>query len=270
MFEQHYEPVCRDSPRWGRIAPIPWDIETFGFGVADYEIDDSNASLQYSPRIKEYIKSWAKAHQIELVGARVPAPNIRKLYFFQSLGFNYIDTTLLLRYDRVQSATYRPLKIALTPATEDELEPVVQICGKAFQNGRYHADARIPRHLANRRYQDWARRTFEPENPQILLVARTNGDVCAFSIVQVNGERGHLHLNAVAPQWQGKQVGVGLIASTLRYFQQQGVSYVVAKISAANTPAMNLHSFFGARFYDPQILLHWHAPWATHLVPVEK
>lgn len=270
MFEQHYELMCKDSPNSGRIALVPWDIETFGFGVADYEVDDPNADPHDSSWFREHLEVWAKAHEVELVGTTVPASDTSKLYFFQSLGFRYIDTALAVRYEHVQDAKYPSTKVTVRPAEKDELEPVIQICGEAFQNGRYHADERIPRHLANKRYQEWASRTFAAENPQILLVAKIKGQVCAFSIIQFDSKQGYLHLNAVAPRWQGQKIGIGLLSSTMRYFQKKGVDLVLSKISAANTRAMNLHAFLGARFYNPQILLHWHAPWATHLVITEE
>lgn len=270
MFEQHYELMCKDSPNSGRIALVPWDIETFGFGVADYEVDDPNADPHDSSWFREHLEVWAKAHEVELVGTTIPASDTSKLYFFQSLGFRYIDTALAVRYEHVQDAKYPSTKVTVRPAEKDELEPVIQICGEAFQNGRYHADERIPRHLANKRYQEWASRTFAAENPQILLVAKIKGQVCAFSIIQFDSKQGCLHLNAVAPRWQGQKIGIGLLSSTMRYFQKKGVDLVLSKISAANTRAMNLHAFLGARFYNPQILLHWHAPWATHLVTTEE
>jgi len=270
MFELRYELMCKDSPTSGRIALVPWDIETFGFGVADYEIDEPKAEPHSFPWFREQLEVWAKAHEVELVGTTVPASDSSKLHFFQSLGFRYIDTTLAVRYEHVRSAKYPLMKITVRPAEKEELEEVIQICGQAFQNGRYHADRRVPRHLANKRYQEWSSRTFATENPQLLLVAKIEGQVCAFSVVQFDSEQGYLHLNAVAPQWQGQKVGIGLLSSTMRYFQKKGVDLVRSKISAANTRAMNLHAFLGARFYNPTVLLHWHAPWATHLVTAEE
>lgn len=270
MFEQHYEPICEDSTNLGRIALVPWDIETFGFGVADYETDELETDSLVPSQISRHLEAWSKAHEVELVGTTVPASNSSKLYFLQSLGFRYIDTTLVVRYEQIQTTKYPSAEITLTPAGKNDLTPVIQICGQAFKIGRYHADPCFPRQLADKRYQQWASRTFDPENPQVLLVAKMNDQVCAFSIVQTDGKQGYLHLNAVHPQWQGKRIGSGLIASTMRYFQKQGVSFVLSKISAANVPAINLHSSLGAKFYDPRVLLHWRTPWATHLTTGDK
>ncbi len=270
MFELHYEPISNDLANSGQIALVPWDIETFGFGVANYKTDELNTSLRDSSRLREHLEAWAKTHEVELVSTTISASDIRRRYFIQSLGFRYIDTTMVVRYERVQSTNYPHTKVTLKPAQKDDLAPVMQICGQVFENGRYHADVRVPRDLADKRYQQWASRTFDPANSQILLVLKMRGEVRAFSIVQIGGEQGYFHLAAVAPQWKGKRIGVGLFASTMCYFQKQGASFVLGKISAANAPVINLHASLGARFSDPGVLLHWHAPWATHLVTVGK
>jgi GNAT superfamily N-acetyltransferase len=266
MFERHFEFVSQDNPGSGKIALIPWDIETFGFGVADFQIDYSHKSQQNCHKIKTQIEKWAKDHDIELIGTTVAAGDNAKLAFVESLGFRYIDTTLSVTYKNVQTNRYPASKIELLPADKAALDTVVEICGNAFSNGRYHADKCFPKQLADRRYQDWVRRTLDEGNPQKLLTAAIDGQVCAFSVIQVDGKLGYLQLNAVAPKWQGQKIGYGLIVSSLFYLQKQAVDSVHSKISVSNIRALNLHASLGAKFDDAQVLLHWHAPWAKHLL----
>jgi L-amino acid N-acyltransferase YncA len=270
MFEQQVEPLCKGSTIFGQIALLPWDIETFGFGVADYKADEYEIKSHAPPVFKRAIEHWAKENKVELIGTNISSCQISKLCFFQSVGFSYIDTTLDVHYQNIQSKNYPSMKVTVFPAEAEDLSPVVDICGRAFESGRYHADTRVPRHLADRRYQDWARRTFSPGNPQTLLVARIDNQVCSFSIISISGQEGYIHLNAVEPQFQGQQIGISTIASTISYLQKQRVQSVLSRISAANAPAINMHSFLGGRFCNPSVILHWHAPWATHLKKVVK
>ena len=266
MFEQHFELVSKGNPASGKIALIPWDIETFGFPVADFQIDYTPRIERQSGQIRRHLETWAKSHKIELIGAAVSAEDISKLSFIQSLGFCYIDTTLSVHYLHVQNSEYPQSEIEVFPAVKEQLQTVVEISGRSFKFGRYHCDSLFPKQLADKRYQDWVRRTFDGNNPQRLMVAEMDGRVCAFSVIQIDGPEGHLLLNAVDPDWQGKKIGLGLVASTLRYFQGQGADSVHSKVSVSNARALNLHSKLGARFVNPQILLHWHAPWAQHLL----
>jgi len=261
MFEKHHEPLAYDAPERGRIALLPWDIETFGFGVADYEIDRSERDRLESSSIQASLEAWARAHDVELVGTQVPASDIAGVHFFGRIGFRTIETTLVVRFDNIQKARRdAPREVVLAPAGEQDLEAILRMAGGTFQQGRYHADVRVPRNLADRRYQDWVRRTGLARNPQILLAARTDAEVCGFSIVEIDGRQGYLHLYAVDPSRKGAGIGLSMIVELLRYFHERGAGTVRSKISAANVASMNTLAFLGGRFLDPRVMMHWHAP----------
>lgn len=265
-FEQHFEQVSKENPDFGQIALIPWDIETFGFAVADYKFDFSQNLLSKSARIAETIQLWAKNNNIELVGTTADAADYSKISFIQSLGFRYIDITVLAHYLNIQKISYPATKIELIPAREENLNEVVKISGEVFEYGRYHSDKSFPRQLADKRYQDWVKRSFRKENNQELLVAQKDNQICAFAVIEIKDKEGRLHLNAVARNWQGKGIGLDSIVSMLRYFKKSGVDSVTTKISASNIRVMNLHSKLDANFDNPQVLFHWHAPGTKYLL----
>lgn len=265
-FERHFELVSRDKPDFGQIALIPWDIETFGFGVADYKFDYSQNLLSKSRRIAEKIEKWAKDNNVELVGTTAEATDYSKISFIQSLGFRYIDTTIFIHYLNIQTYSYPDSKLVLVPSTEKQLKDIIQISGEVFETGRYHSDKSFPKKLADKRYQDWVQRAFRKENHQELLAAQKDNQVCAFVITEVKDKEGHLHLNAVSRNWQGKGIGLESILSMLYYFKKSGVERVTTKISVSNIRAMNLHSRLGVQFDNPQILFHWHSPQAENLI----
>jgi GNAT superfamily N-acetyltransferase len=266
MFEQHFEPVSQDNPSSGRIALIPWDIETFGFGVADFQIDYSEECLKNVPRIREQIEKWTKRQDVELVGTTVATEDSVKLSFIQSLGFCYIDTTVWVHYRNVKDSKCPESEIEVVPAGKTQLDAVVEISGRVFKTGRYHNDNSFPKELADKRYQDWVRRAFAGSDNQKLLTAVKNNEVCAFLVTRIEGKKGKILLNAVAPNWQGKGTGAASVAAALCYFKKQGVESVDSKISVSNIRVLNLHSKLGAEFDNPQVLLHWHRPGARHLV----
>ena len=245
---------------------MPWDLETFGFPVADFQIDYLPEILLQKEQISKSLENWAKVHNVELIGATVSAGDISKLSFIQSLGFRYVDSTLLVYYLNVKGGKYPLSEIEVVIAGKDHIESIVEISGKAFMTGRYHCDKSFPKQLANKRYQDWVRRAFKRVGNQLLLAAIKDNQVCAFSVIEIIDREGYIHLNAVDPAQQGQGKGLGLVASTLRYFQREGVDCVRSKISFALTRALNLHSRLGAGFDNPQILLHWHLPDAKHLL----
>jgi L-amino acid N-acyltransferase YncA len=269
-FEQHFEPVSKDNPAFGQIALIPWDIETFGFAVADYKFDFSQNLLSKSALIAEKIQLWAKNNNIELVGTTADAADYSKISFIQSLGFRYIDTTISLRYKNVQKLEFPLSDFEVLPADKAALEGVVEICSSSFSSGRYYADPRFPKHLADKRYQDWVTRAFSQESTQELFVTKVNDEVCGFMVLEARGTEGWLHLAAVLPKWQGKHIGLAVYAASMIYLQKKGVDLVHAKVSASNAPVFNLHTRLGARVYNSEILFHWHALWAEHLIKINS
>jgi ribosomal protein S18 acetylase RimI-like enzyme len=110
------------------------------------------------------------------------------------------------------------------------------------------------------------RRAFTAESTQELFITKVNEEVCGFMVLEAKGGEGYLHLAAVLPKWQGKHMGLAVYASSLVYLQKQGVNLVHAKVSASNIPVFNLHTRLGARVFGSDILFHWHAPWAKHLL----
>lgn len=271
MFQINYEALQAERPEWGRIALIPWDAETFGFGVADYQFAAEPARPGSPEELKERLTAWSAARGAELIVANLDAEDPRRLLYFQQAGFVYNDTVLSLCYKRLAPDGHLGPKTPLVEATAEDEPALLEIAQTAFGHGRYHADARFPRELANRRYRDWLRRSLAPGSSQRVLLAKVGGEIRGFSVVQIGDpSAAYFHLLAVAPAWYGSRVGIGLAAATIRYFAEAGAQRVYSKISAANTRVLNLHAALGARFSDPRISLHWHAPVAPHLLTADE
>ncbi len=269
-FEQHFESVDKDNPELGQIALIPWDIETFGFGVADYKFDYSQNLLLKNKQISEKIEQWAKKNAVELVGATAEATDYSKLSFIQSLGFLYIDTTISLRYKNVQKLEFPVPDFEVIPADQSTIDGISEICSSSFSSGRYYADIRFPKHLADKRYQDWVRRSSSQDSTQEVFVTKIKEEACGFMILEARGKEGWLHLAAVLPKWQGKHMGLAVYSASMIYLQKKGVDLVYAKVSASNAPVFNLHTRLGARVHNSDILFHWHAPWTEHLIKINS
>ncbi len=265
-FDLAWEPLYADRPDAERVATIPWDTETFGFGVAELATPEEWKETPDADRLSERLREWSHERGIELVSCGISPERYAVLRLLRQAGFVYTDTTLGVQYDNVRRSTYAGPKMHLRDVATTEEGAVEEIAAVSFRWGRYHADSRFPSELADKRYRDWVRRAFDTSSSQRVLVAILDGDVIGFSVVEATPPRGHFHLVAVSPSEQGSPVGMGMLASTMRYFKQLGIRRVHSKISAANTRALNLHARLGASFHDPLVCMHWHAPDATHLL----
>jgi GNAT superfamily N-acetyltransferase len=256
-FELQFEPLDANLPEYGRLALVPWDSETFGFRIADLDIDPARMPLD-GRKFSRALESWTQDNDVQLVGASVSASALPQIDFLQAAGFRFLDITLRVNYPRLQSATLAPSMIELRRGRAADVPAVLAIAGSAFSHGRYHADSNIDRDRANQRYRDWVHRAASSGGPQELYVAVCDDEIRAFALIEMSGQAGRFHLLGVSPEWQGSPLGLHAMAATLRTFQSLGATAVESKISAANTSALNLHAYLGAQFHSPAALLHRH------------
>jgi ribosomal protein S18 acetylase RimI-like enzyme len=254
-FHQEFEPLSAARPEFGRVALVPWDSETFGIRIADLEIG-TDSECPSALDLSRALRDWSRGHGVQLIGASVPTAAVAHIDALQAAGFRYLDTTLRVTYQDLQSTALPASLVELRPGRASDVHRVLAIAGCAFTHGRYHADRHLDSERANQRYRDWVTRAVSSAGRQELYVAAFDDDVRAFSVIEMSGTTGHLHLIGVAPQWQRPPLGATL--ATLRLFQSRGAVVVHSKISAANIVALNVHAHLGARFHSPAALLHWH------------
>jgi ribosomal protein S18 acetylase RimI-like enzyme len=209
----------------------------------------------------ELLLQWAEQSKFRLIGLQLPADAIQLIAFFQQTGFAYIDVTLAVDYSPLKIEKLPRLRTELCLAGPQNQAEIEALAAQVFQFGRFHADARFPRDLADKRYADWVRRAGEATSTQQILISRDTAGLAGFSVIEASpNTAGYFHLLAVAPRLQSSPFAAALLASTLRHFHEQGIRAVHSKISASHFRVLNLHAFHGAKFSSPQVLLHWHPP----------
>ncbi len=239
----------------GKISLIPWDSETFGFGVADYEPADDLGQSPDGSRLRTALASWAASRQARLVTTTVATNQHRLILALQKNNFSYVDMAYTLRYKDLELLDFSSSQCVLSLAAPEDQTPIAEIAGQAFSHGRYHSDPLFPKELADQRYRDWVRRAFLPHSGQQVIVAKSGDDVQGFAVTQFTGQIGYLHLIGIAPAWGGRRIG--LLPAVLAWFSQAGMREVRSKVSAGNIGAVNAYARLGARFSGPQVILHW-------------
>jgi hypothetical protein len=152
-------------------------------------------------------------------------------------------------------------------ATPADQESVEQIAEQAFNAGRYHVDARFPRALANLRFRRWLGRAFAEAGPDSrIYVIGESGALKAFTHSTVEGDRAYITIGGAVVDLQGHGAGAAIFLGTVEALRDSGIRRAQSKLSASNTPMMNLAAYAGSRFSDPQDVFHWHAADAPHLL----
>ena len=134
--------------------------------------------------------------------------------------------------------------------TPDDRQRLIDIAGTAFQFGRYHADPRFPRNLADLRYRVWVESALseQPENTRIFVVGPI-GHPVGFLHVALTRPVADLRLAGVNASDSGI-AGPELFLGALKQLRAEGIERVTARLSAANTSAINLYAAMSFRFHE--------------------
>lgn len=263
-FQAEYSPLSDSHPGWGSVALLPWDEAIFGFPVADLRIGPELPKVDDVPLLGEALSNYCRRTRSELISVRVAARQTSLSAVLSRAGFVYVDFGLLATLLKLDPASLLKTGFTVRLAEPADHEAICQICGNAFHFGRYHTDPHFPRELANRRYLRWIRRALSGADPgDVVFVLGRPGKVIGFMHVALHESNADLRLGAVAP---GSSLGFWLYTETLRAVHALGARSVSTGISAANIRVLQIYSTLGFRFSRPEVILHWHAPDAAHLV----
>lgn len=265
-----YTPLCAEYPSLGRIAVLPWDRDIFGFAVADYRPPPAAQIGQNIEAAAKAVAAWAKDHGAELISASVAAGDGRLIVLMEALGFRYVDYSLTAGAN-LQRKALPETRLAVRRALPDDRDDVERIAASAFDHGRYHADARFPRAMADLRYRRWMERALRDEDAAVrVYVIGAPREVRGFFHVELKGAVADLRLGAVDRADETGLAGFYLYSGTLSALKEAGVKKATAKISAGNTAVMNIYAALGFAFSHPEAVMHWHAPGSIHLCGPES
>lgn len=270
MFDARYQLLAENMPACGRVAVLPWDTEIFAFAVGDYEPGELSAVWAGRDDIRVRLRDWAAENGVELIGCSVAAAEPRWRVLLPALGFTYVDTTLDYSIAPVSTRTPRPtrrVRLAM-PADQPAVE---RICEHGFHAGRYHADARFPRPLAQKRYRTWLAREFENlSDENRVYVGLHTDEVVGFIHLRVRDQQAYMTIGGSYPPARSRTIAAAMFGGAINALRESGVRRIESKLSAGNTAMMNLAAMAGARFTAPRHVYHWHAPDAVHLLAAES
>ncbi len=273
------QPLAIEYSNWGEIGVIPWDSDIFGFRVATFNAGEAAPQARDCEKFQRSLESWAKTHDVELIGASVPvesrevgADDVLRAnwsWMFSQTGWTVVEQALRVTLTGLKTQQFKADLPVLRLAQPRDRTAVEEIAQHAFRHGRYCADVRFPFALAQLRYLRWMSNAFNSlesgdETTRIYLIGSDGVD--GFMHVTVDGDVADLRLAAVDSATASARSGYNLYNSTLLALQQSGVRRVTSKIAASNIAVMKLYTALGFRFSDPEWVFHWHAPDAPHLL----
>lgn len=266
-----YDALSAESPEWGLVAVLPSDTECFGFAVGDWRPGNSRSLARARDRLSVALQAWAKRNRVELVSARVAADDAEGRLVLELLGFEFVHCNIDAEILDLQRAALPDARHPVRPADPSDHAELIRIAEQSFRLDRYHADARFPAGLPERRHRRWMEGLLSETQPRVRTY--TTGEPGRprglFSVKPLGERAWEIQLAAVDVSRQGSGIGSSLFAGSLAALKGEGAQRCLGKFYAANTPIMNVFARAGFRFSAAQALYHWHSPEAAHLRALE-
>ena len=234
----------------------PWDTAIFGYPV----LQINSIEIRGPGADKDIIgfEIARDASGSRLVSCRLSHEKLRESMLLEGVGFRFIEMVYQPELGDLQSYEL-PHENGLTiscPVSED-MPAVLDIAGVAFRNERFHVDPRLPHGLGDQRYRNWVRSSLKHPS-QRLYILRDGKAVIAFFVTENLADGTcYWHLNAVAPEAQGRGYGRRAWQAMLGQAKKEGAKRVRTSIVARNHRVLNLYARLGFAFPPPSMTFHW-------------
>ena len=237
-------------------SEAPWDSVLFGFPVLQIgliEVRGPAAEADFAA-----FETCRDRMQSGLVSCRLSHDRLKESMLIEARGFRFIEMVYHPEMNDLQTKDLgAATELKVFRADNFDLPIVQEIAGHAFHNERFHVDPRLDSHIGDQRYRNWATSSFSHPRQELYCI-RDAQRVLAFFVTEMLADGTcYWHLNAVAPDAQGKGFGALAWRAMLHKARDAGAKRVRSCIAARNHRVLNLYGRLGFRFLPPEMTFHW-------------
>lgn len=207
------------------------------------QLVEKNFKKQNLPKGKMFI--WTK----------IPSGNIKKLVYFQKLGFYVVDSNIQL------SLTKKMIEIKNTnvrfaePGDEKGVRALARV---AFKHNRFNSDPQISKKVACKIKEEWAGNYFSGKRGRWMVVVEYKKNIVGFlQLIRKNYKTIVIDLIAVDKRNRGKGLAKTMISyASINCLGSHGAIEVGTQI--ANTESLALYAKLGFGIISSSYVLHRH------------
>ncbi len=233
---------------------VPWDSDIFGFPVA--QITEMQIAQPAHADLAPFM-DWLEREHIRLASCRLTESRLDESMLLERFGFRFVEMVLHPHLADLQAypCTHQGLRVELAEVAD--LTAIEEIAAHAFGYERFHADPRLDRAAADRRYRVWVRNSHVHPTQKLYKICE-GADLVAFFVTEDKPDGlCYWHLTAVSPAFHGRGYGKRVWREMLHFHRGEGRTQIGTTIAARNTPVLNLYASLNFRFLPPEMTLHW-------------
>lgn len=190
--------------------------------------------------------------------AKLATSSVSACATLTNAGFYVVDTAITLAWKG--GGTIDSADVEVGPMRPAQGDAVLDIAAKAFRWSRFHLDPRISTELANRIKREWMANYVSGARGSAVYTAEAGGRIAGFLAV-IESSHGAkaavIDLLAVAPEFQGRGVGVALVRKFIEDWKDRASELKVGT-QAANIRSLRLYENCGFRTAESAFVLHGH------------
>ena len=227
---------------------LEWDSDFFGYPVARLWKPHVNATLL----AKTF--DWCISNAVRCLYYLAPADDASSLLAAQAAGMQFIDVRLELAYNIAPNSKTVSNSISnpISPATETDRVALAALAPHLARVSRFSADPRFGFDAAVRLYEVW----LEKEADAILVAHAPTGIEGCITCNTESDDTGVISLLAVAPESQGRGIGLALCTAALRWFADRGCAQVRVVTQGHNVASQRVYQRAGFRTQSVGIWFH--------------
>lgn len=162
-------------------------------------------------------------------------------------GYFFADRTLdvcipLSKMDNVDKLIRLPII-----KTNEYKKDIIKIAQKSFlYDRRFHLQRNYNQKFANVIIEDWINKIDD-----IYVCLYKNSPIGFLSLIYLDDKNSFIHLAAVEEKYRMTGAAISLYAKAIQVSLEKNYTNVNGRISSCNIAAVNLYSYFGAKFSNP-------------------
>ena len=199
-----------------------------------------------------------------LVFTKVATSEIEKIQLLESLGFNLIDTNILLCKENTGGLVNQsiPLDYSIRLSKPVDCDHVGNIARDNFRFSRFHQDQRISKTAADRIKQVWAKNFFSGTRGDYMIIACYKDQPVGFCQILLKNTS-DLIIDLIAVD--SPHHGVGLASAMINFLINQiapsfsGNTKIMVGTQISNLPSLCLYQKLGFKIISSDYVFHYHS-----------
>lgn len=237
---------------------LSWDTAFFGVRIGRLTRQRMDA-----PYLAEVL-AWAQTEQIACLYFLADPDDPPTVRLAEDAGFRFMDIRSTLEIARLNPPALPMLSegVHLRMGQASDFEPLRYVARDSYTQTRFFSDPRFSHAQCADLYETWLRRSLLEQWADGVVVAEVDGVPMGYVTGHLDAQhqRARIGLVGVHEATRGRSVGAAMLAKTLQWFHEAGMTSVEVTTQARNIPAQRLYQRAG---FIAQSVGLWYHLWLS-------